>query len=198
MVFGGSGIGSSGLLNKTRKAFDINKKIPANKSGQVSIYGAGAKAPIDPNKPTFKSLFDYENFLSKMATGSKPSVYAQEQQKLAEKQAQSAYGDIAAGAKSAAGTAANRMAMRGGRGSGVVERLNEQAQQQALEGKQSVYDILSQGRLGIQASDEERKAQALQDLLKIKSGQELGKYQSDVIRHSGGLLGSGGFLGTGL
>lgn len=147
--------------------------------------------------PNLKSLGDYEQFLSGMATDSAASPYAQEQQKLAGQQAESAYGNILSGAKSAAGTASNRMAMRGGRGAGVENRLNEQAQQSAQEGKQSIYNTLAQGSLGIQASDEERKQQALQDIMGIKSGQLLGAYQSNAAKNTGGLFGGGGILGSG-
>ena len=171
--------------------------IPGN---DTSLYGGNYTDPwkgMNINQIPLGKLSDYQNFLGAMATQQGPTGYAQGQNWLAESQANESAYKNAADVNSAAGSAANRMAMRGGITAGSKQRLQQQAQQQTMEGNQSIYDTLAQGNLGILASDEDRKKQALQDMIGIKSGQLLGQYQADTARNSGGIFGGGGFLGTG-
>ena len=162
--------------------------IPGN---DTSLYGGNYTDPwkgTNINTIPLGKLSDYQNFLGAMATQQEPTSYAQGQNWLAESQANESAYQAAANANSAASTAANRMAMRGGVTAGAQQRLQQQAQQQAQQGRQSVYDTLAQGKQGIIASDEQRKQQALKDVMAIKAGQQLGQYQADASR-SGGMFG---------
>ena len=162
--------------------------IPGN---DTSLYGGNYTDPwkgMNINQIHLGKLSDYQNFLGAMATQQGPTGYAQGQNWLAESQANESAYKNAADVNSAAGSAANRMAMRGGITAGSKQRLQQQAQQQVQEGRQSIYDTLAQGKQGIIASDEQRKQQALKDVMAIKAGQQLGQYQSDASR-SGGMFG---------
>ena len=156
------------------------------------------KAPKQINYLTAKdNLGEFEQRLRDQALTQGPSASTQHQ-----------LGQVGGLAQSQYSQAAGNLAQRGGLGSGARERLAQSAMRQGMANRQNVLAAGENQKLGLQkgfvnqeAAD--RSGQNTFNLDQYKSrlsayaASENARQQENLSRTSGGLFGSGGFLGTG-
>lgn len=142
-----------------------------------------------------KPLSFYENLIRKKAMTFSPSKEAQYRMQQAELGADVNAANQMKQMMAQTGSAYNKL---GAGATGARENLGlYNVGRQAL-GNAGIYGGLLTNQINLMGEDVAKKQGMLQDIMNAKAQYDLGKRQAEDTKHRGGLLGGGGFLGTGL